>query len=290
MCNKVFYDIRTDRFYYNKKEAGRITPITLCYHIGYDCNLDCDYCLSKNSISQSVSTDLLDYIEYIKKWKPLRLVVSGGEPLLYIDKLVAILKELKRNGINTFLSTNGILVKKEYSKLRGLVDWYDISLPAVNRKTYVAVRGRDEFDNILEGIDLLVSSQERVRLTFTINEWNQKEVLDFPGFAITHGIDNIRIGHTFSYIDSTLNEELWKAEYTDEILIYGDRLKIYLPLSESQLSLYNEGYILLENDGSVYRNMVRNENYICHISEVEQYTDVFSKIGELQIKLFGGEL
>lgn len=288
MCNNVYYDCKSDRFYHDKKrrEGSTITPITLCYHIGYNCNLKCDYCLSKNVITQQVKTDLDDYIEYIKGWNPLRLVISGGEPLLYMDKLVRILEKLKNQGIYTFLSTNGILIKKEYFRLQGLVDWYDISLPAIDKETYMYVRGEDKFDDIIESIKLLKNNGERVRLTFTVNEKNKEDILDFPEFAIRHGIDNIRIGHTFSNVDGKLVDELWKEEYVKEIDFYRDRLKIYLPLSEAQLLLYNQGYIVIENDGSIYRNFVNDENYVCHVSEIEQYADIFSKIAKLQIKLF----
>lgn len=286
MYNKVFYDIRTDRFYLRPEQTDSITPITLCYHIGYKCNLSCDYCLSQNVAHTPVSTDLTDYIQYLDAWRPLRLVISGGEPLLYMDTLEPILKQLKDYKIVTFLSTNGILLRNEYTHLHGLVDWYDISLPAITKTTYKAVRGTDKFDEVLAAIDLLIKNQERVRLTFTVNNHNINELLSFPEFALNLGVDNIRISHTLSYIDGALTTPLWTDEYTNSISKYKDKLKIYLPLSKKQLDLYNNGYILLENDGSIYKSMVQQENYICHISEIPQYTDIFSQIGKLQIKLF----
>ena len=288
MSNRVFYDKETDRFYYDDK-GDVITPITLCYHIGYKCNLNCDYCLSKNGVNGASAKNLINYIKYIKDWKPLRIVISGGEPLLYIKELSAILKCLKDSNINTFVSTNGTLIEKEYSKIRGLVDWYDISLPAISKETYFNVRGEDRFKEVLRGIDFLVKNGERIRLTFTINEHNENEVLDFPEFAIACGVDNIRIGHTYSYFDGKIKQKIWKNEYQSKISKYNDKLKIYYPLSDKQLALYNNGYIVLESDGSVYRSMVNRKNYICNIAEVEKYKDTFSKIGKLQIQLFAEE-
>lgn len=286
MYNKVSYDIKTDRFYLCPEQTDSMTPITLCYHIGYKCNLNCDYCLSQNVSSAPVLTDIREYIQYLDTWHPLRLVISGGEPLLYMDKLKPILKQLKDCNIVTFLSTNGILLRKEYPHLRGLVNWYDISLPAITETTYETVRGSDKFNEILAGIDLLIKNRERVRLTFTVNKQNINELLAFPEFALNLGVDNIRIGHTFSPLDGTLTTPLWTEAYTNILSKYKNKLEIYLPLSKSQLDLYNNGYIVLENDGSIYKSMVLQENYICHISEIAQFADVFSKIGELQLKLF----
>ena len=285
MLSRVFYDKETDRFYYNDN-GGVVTPVTLCYHIGYKCNLNCDYCLSKNNINETSTKNLINYIKYIKEWEPLRVVISGGEPLLYIKELSKILKCLKDNNINTFVSTNGTLIKEEYSKIRGLVDWYDISLPAISRETYFNVRGEDRFKEVLQGVNYLVKNGERVRLTFTINEHNENEVLNFPEFAIACGVNNIRIGHTYSYWDGKLKQKIWKKEYESKISKYEDKLKIYYPLSDKQLELYNYGYIVLERDGSVYRSIVERKNYICNISEIEKYKDIFSEIGKLQIKLF----
>lgn len=289
MQNSVWYDKEADRFYYTGKQTEDLTPITLCYHIGYGCNLACDYCLSQNNAQQKTETDLRDFIGYIKQWRPLRLVISGGEPLMYLDRLAAILGKLKDNGIHTFLSTNGTLIRDAYPKLRGFVDWYDISLPATTPETYKVVRGVDKFHEILDGIHLLIKNKERVRLTFTINKANEKELPDFPDFAIKLGVDNIRIGHTYSYVNGALEEKLWKDEYADIISRYGKRMRIYLPLSETQLALYNEGYILLENDGSVYRSMVCDENYVCHISEIEHFMPEFENIAKRQIALFAEE-
>ena len=101
-------------------------PITLCYHIGYNCNLDCDYCLSKNNDVRHSAINLVKHIQYMSAWRPLRVVISGGEPLMYVDELSKILQCLREKGINSFISTNGTLIEKEYFKLQGLPDWYDI--------------------------------------------------------------------------------------------------------------------------------------------------------------------
>lgn len=286
MNNSVFYDKNNDRFYCSDKIKCNLTPITFCYHIGYDCNLSCDYCLSKNNITKYTEKDLSNYIKYIEEWKPLRVVISGGEPLIYINKLSKILKHLKSNGINTIVSTNGILIKEVYSKVRSLIDWYDISLPAISKETYLKVRGKDKFEEVLEGIDLLIGKNEHVRLAFTINKHNISEILDIPKFAISHGIDNIRIGHTYCNKNGKLKRNLWKDEYANAISSYEDRISIYYPLSNDQLKLYNSSYIILENDGSIYRSMVNSKSYICHISAIDNFTEAFVEIAKKQMKLF----
>ena len=288
MNNNILYNKETDRFFFvnSPKIFNDYMPITLCYHIGYQCNLNCNYCISKNKTDIITSKGLSDYITYIASWKPLRVVISGGEPLIYSDRLLKTLRCLKENDIYTFISTNGILVKKEYNRIKGLVDWYDISLPAISRETYLKVRGEDRFEEVLNGIGFLVSNGEHVRLTFTINEYNIYDLLHFPEFALKHGIKNIRMGHTYSYEDGSLSNILWNIDHKNEISKYENKMKIYYPLSEEQLVLYNSGYIILENDGSMYKAITNNENFICNVSDVGKNFDTFREIGNMQMRLF----
>ena len=287
MDNKVYYDVERDRFYAEDK-VNNCYPITLCYNIGYNCNLSCDYCLAKHRKSRIEKMNILDVVDLIKGWRPLRIVISGGEPLMYSNELYKVLVALKENGINTFVSTNGILVEETYSDLKGLIDWYDISLPALKKQSYSKIRGDDKFETVVKAIDFLVNKNKRVRLTFTINGENINEIHQIPRFVMEHGISNLRLSHTYSYNDCTIACKLWNNQLKKFFSTYEDKIDIYYPLSDDQLENYNMSYLIFEKDGSVYTGSVNDDKYLFHIKDIEKNKERILDIGKLQLELFCG--
>src|SRR3989338_7172358 len=90
-----------------------------------DCNMKCVFCDEPKDLdSRSYSPQELT--DEIKRWeqdeKPHHSIsLTGGEPLLYANFLREFLKLLKREGLKTYLETNGTL-PGELSKVISLVD------------------------------------------------------------------------------------------------------------------------------------------------------------------------
>ncbi|MCM8783099.1 MAG: 7-carboxy-7-deazaguanine synthase QueE [Candidatus Omnitrophica bacterium] len=86
------------------------------------CNLNCKFCDTKLSSYEELSLDeLLDKLGFLSK-DFHSLSLTGGEPLLQINFLKVLLKELNKKNITTYLETNGTLFKE----IEEIVDYVDI--------------------------------------------------------------------------------------------------------------------------------------------------------------------
>ena len=197
---KIVYSLEEDRYYTNNysKALGFLSiPLTACFHIGYKCNLKCPFCLSPFETIENNKINYTSICNFIKSNKIMRVVISGGEPLLYLDELPVMLKNLKKLGCHTIVSTNGTLPFKNIENYLDLIDWFDISLPATNRDLYCQIRGDDYFERVITFIQELITTGRRVRLSYMVSENNLHDVKRFPLLAVSLGIKNIRITHTY---------------------------------------------------------------------------------------------
>lgn len=89
-------------------------PKVIFITLGTRCNLNCVYCIEHSS-GLILSEQELNYdiIEFIKQNEPKEIRFYGGEPLIYIDKIKEIVKQLKETKINYSIVTNGKLINEE---------------------------------------------------------------------------------------------------------------------------------------------------------------------------------
>ncbi|MDP1852739.1 MAG: 7-carboxy-7-deazaguanine synthase QueE [Candidatus Omnitrophota bacterium] len=88
----------------------------------YGCNLDCVFCDTQlSSYEKYTPEELYGVISRFEK-NYHSISFTGGEPLLQKDFLREVLKLIKRDGIKTYLETNGILHKE----LQEVIDYIDI--------------------------------------------------------------------------------------------------------------------------------------------------------------------
>lgn len=99
------------------------------------CNLDCRFCDESRDIAPKNYSplELLSEVKFLELSKGPHHSVSltGGEPLLYADFLEQFLKLLKKEGLKSYLETNGTL-PDNLSKIIDLVDIVamDFKLPS----------------------------------------------------------------------------------------------------------------------------------------------------------------
>ncbi|MDR0486003.1 MAG: radical SAM protein [Elusimicrobiota bacterium] len=101
-----------------------INKVFLC--LGFECNLNCIYCIQKESKPQTgdkkieINPDIYPFIKGLLKNSPsghqIRVIFYGGEPLLYLDKIKTIVKKLKNKKIHFQIITNGKLLNEETIK------------------------------------------------------------------------------------------------------------------------------------------------------------------------------
>jgi len=83
------------------------------FYITFKCDYKCFYCSVpsefKNTERMMVGKipvkDINEAFGHIKKYKCV--AISGGEPLIYVDKVMDIIKRAKKNNIYTYLFTDG---------------------------------------------------------------------------------------------------------------------------------------------------------------------------------------
>lgn len=86
---------------------------------GDNCNMQCKYCMQGNSAQRidlptTVNPSLIKLIKNLSSTnKELTIIFSGGESLLYINKIKNIVKAVKSRNIKFNLETNGLLLNDE---------------------------------------------------------------------------------------------------------------------------------------------------------------------------------
>lgn len=98
------------------------------------CHLRCKYCQNRDTWDTSIGNlySIPDLLEKILKYKNYFIAsgggvtVSGGEPLLQLDFVIELFKELKKHNIPTAIDTSGMF--KITDKIKTLVDLTDLFL------------------------------------------------------------------------------------------------------------------------------------------------------------------
>jgi MoaA/NifB/PqqE/SkfB family radical SAM enzyme len=106
------------------------------------------------------------------KQASVRLVdFTGGEPLLH-PGLPGMLREAKRLGLRTAVTTNGLLYPERAGEIAGLVDFLTFSLDP-----------EPEFDRLAENLRAARSLGESPDLTFTVTPRNTGRIAEVSEFA-----------------------------------------------------------------------------------------------------------
>ena len=98
------------------------------------CTLKCKYCQNRDTwdCHEGTMYTVSELVEKILRYKNYFLssgggvTVSGGEPLLQQDFIIALFKELKKHNISTAIDTSGNFQLTD--KLKGLIDLTDLFL------------------------------------------------------------------------------------------------------------------------------------------------------------------
>ncbi len=174
--------------------------------------------------------------------------ITGGEPLLRRD-LFDILGEIRRNGFEIFLLTNGMLVDRERSRMLS-----DLGIKGVQvsieggEEVHDSIRGEGSFAASVAGIEHLVDSGIPVTLNVTLSNLNagqMKKIIAFGSHVGARRVGFSRLvpyGRGRSLLSRALEPEqvkelygsLWSLEIKKLELVSGD------PLA-SQMKIHSDG-------------------------------------------------
>ena len=141
------------------------------------CNLRCRYCMP-DGIQKVAMHDILTYEEIaeivriaaglgIKKYK-----ITGGEPLarLHCDELIGMLHEIP--GVSEItMTTNGTMLREQLPALvKNGLSSVNISLDTFDRERFREITGRDQFEDVIDGIRAAVKAGIRVKINTVLQK------------------------------------------------------------------------------------------------------------------------
>ena len=163
------------------------------------CNLSCLHCYSKaelDSVDTLSTQKIMDTLPKLKANGVKFLIFSGGEPLTRHD-IYDIAGRCKELGIVTYLSTNGLYVKKSNAqKILDTFNYIGISIDG-SEDVHDAFRGlKGSFEASMKAVDLLNSyNQTKVGIRFTITKDTYDDLAFIFELAEKHNIPKIYISH-----------------------------------------------------------------------------------------------
>ena len=156
------------------------------------CNLRCLHCMPPEGVPLMTHADILTYEEIaavvceaaalgIRKVR-----LTGGEPLVrpQLHRLAGMLKEIP--GIErVVLTTNGILLKEQLPDLLAAgLDGVNFSLNALDRESYEAFTGRDEFDAAMEGLHAALNAPDlSVKINCVPTKGREEQIVKLASLA-----------------------------------------------------------------------------------------------------------
>ena len=179
------------------------TPVTVDYgltpslrylelHLLHKCNLNCRHCYLGPLEQIEMPIDhAVDITRQFSDSGGLRLLISGGEPLLYKD-LKTYIEQTQTLKIRRVLFTNGTLINSRN------IAWLDVDEIQFSldgwKEGHEQLRGRGTFESTLQGIHMASDSGIPISISTMIHRYNLNEFDRIRDFieeinAVEWGID-----------------------------------------------------------------------------------------------------
>ncbi|MCC6815701.1 MAG: GTP 3',8-cyclase MoaA [Saprospiraceae bacterium] len=151
------------------------------------CNLRCTYCnpvdLPKGYFSNcnKMTADEIDQIASVFiRLGVNKIRLTGGEPLVRKDAK-DIIRRLSKYSIEITITTNGVFIHEFLDVFQQAgIKSVNVSLDSLNRSKNKLITGRDEFDIVLQNIQLLLDHGFQVKInTVVMKGINDSEILEF---------------------------------------------------------------------------------------------------------------
>lgn len=183
--------------------ATRPFEFFIQWHLTEKCNLRCTHCYQgEGSIDetplQEIKKTVAEASDMINEWSSTydipftrSMNITGGEPFLRHD-LFDILREIKKQGFEIYLLTNGTLVDRvRAQKLADLgLDGVQVSMEG-REDVHDSIRGQGTFRAAASGVQHLVDCGLSVTLNVTISSLNADQVKEVIAFGSHSGVKRV---------------------------------------------------------------------------------------------------
>jgi MoaA/NifB/PqqE/SkfB family radical SAM enzyme len=207
----------------------RKKPVLAIFEINLQCNSRCGYCdlplnegryeMSRIEIKNIFASLYDDGLRYV--------FIQGGEPTLRKD-LIEVMRDLHSIGLKLSLITNGTrLTEKFVSSLKQLPVDISVSLDSLDRGRYKEIRGADQLNLVLSGLQQLQDYPHPKYITCIVSDKNRHDVIDVVKYAGKHGfIPVVGAYHwdieRYGKVDAALQYENSQAKEVFEELVNSD--------------------------------------------------------------------
>jgi MoaA/NifB/PqqE/SkfB family radical SAM enzyme len=269
-------------------EALRPAPHYLFVETTTECNLRCRQChmwLSKEPTSTLTTAEKVALVEQFGRWTDHGVVVlTGGEPFLKPDEVLAISGTARRHGDSVAVNTNGTLIPPDLfdALLRDGPHYMVVSVDAPDAETHDWIRGRagtwDKAVRTIEGLLAARTSRHpasdvKILVNGILCAETLPKALDHVAFARSLGVDGVMfqaLARTFMnqgrgdpFFDKHRPQDLAQVDEVLDALIALRRTDRFLNTEERDLAwmkLYfrDPDFISEPVCGSAHRNMMVN--------------------------------
>jgi len=227
----------------------------LMINITERCNLSCKHCYitEKNKIDMPLK-DIISIINDFYKYQGIRLILTGGEPLLY-SKFKQLLIKLNTVPLQKVILTNGILITDLEEEIINLLkkNYFEVFVSIDGlEKSHNDFRNANCFNNAIKGIRRLLNNDITVSINTMVHRQNFDEFEEL--YKIISDLGKIRNWSidipTFDKENPKEIREKYEISYEEgaEILKNYGWGVIYETLSEGEVVDYACGPYLMAVD------------------------------------------
>lgn len=176
------------------------------------CNMKCRYCPeggeNLSRCKELCSTETLYFLMKAfnkygqqKGWKEKKVLrITGGEPLLVLDRLYAVLNNAKSEEYQKIvLCTNGVLIRDAYNKNPDTwenvkdVLLLKISLDTMKPEIFSELTGTDKLTAVIAGIEFMKRKGFKIELNFVATKDNVSEIENIYNYAHRIGLIGVKV-------------------------------------------------------------------------------------------------
>ena len=273
---QLFYDYVTD------------TTLNLLLHTTEACNFRCKYCalnFNNTVVSDEVCDGLVNFVrKNVKRYTALHMEWFGGEPLIGIDAIEKISKQLikicKEAQVPYFssITTNGYLLTEE--NVKRLIDCRVFSfcvtidgLKTTHDNQRVYIDGSPTWDRIISNLEYIRDNVRNRYVSCTIRgNFTKQMVNDLPEFYNTLN-DKFGFDSRFSFFVRPVGD--WGGDRVkqiyDNLLASNQMQDVYQYLIENQKGLKNNVNLFTLNPcGAVCRSTKKNRYIITSKGKIQK--------------------
>ncbi len=211
-----------------QQRSHRITTLPiLVLNLNDICNSRCLTCaiwqnnerLSTADARQMSDTLLSDLYVEIGRWKPLEVLLSGGEPTMH-PRFAEVVERIHLLGSSVLVATNGFLLPSYAAAVLRRVSGFFVSFDAPDAASYEVIRGVDGFSKLVKGLDSVRYLKPRPRLIArsTLQRDNVGRLPELVESARSLGFDKI------SFLPVDLTTEAFGRNHEDHSVV-ADRIQ-----------------------------------------------------------------